>query len=533
MLKGRKGLVSLFAAIFVASIVAAPGQARADDCSIDGFRVGFTPESGLSTVHRNGDQLEIGAVVSNDATGTCPMTGTRVSIHPPAPDGSEGDAVIVAEQADFPSGMGPTPLFPTVPYTVDLAEGVFTAPVAVRHRGTSQIPSGPRPSAGSLSALVAISRPVAAVTVTPDVASGPPPLAVTYSYSVRNVSPTPPSEPDIGPAPGLLPIDPGPESRLILADDLCGTPEYVSGDVNPSDPAVLDPGPTPEAGEEWRFTCTHTFERPGTYDSKVEVAGVSTRDGRPWPGSTAEATVTVTGPDLVVEKTHRGNFLAGGTGEYTITVTNRGTTATTAPVDVTDVVPAGLTVTAISGEGWSCSTATARCTRSDALPAGNSYPPVTLTVRVAGDAPSLVTNVARVGGGGQVGVVTDNDSASDPTVVRSPASPMRNAGPGFRILRVKAGRHGTTVVRLRATRRGTLRVLDGRRPKRIKSLRRRFTRPRAVNLRIRPTRALRKQLRHRRAAGKRKPIRVRATFRFRQANGAIARRHHILPFRLR
>jgi uncharacterized repeat protein (TIGR01451 family) len=58
---------------------------------------------------------------------------------------------------------------------------------------------------------------------------------------------------------------------------------------------------------------------------------------------------------------------------------------------------------------------TLTCTRSDALGAGLSYPAITLTVTVAGNAPASVTNTATVAGGGEIN--TGNDSASDSTTI--------------------------------------------------------------------------------------------------------------------
>src|SRR6185295_17461095 len=84
-------------------------------------------------------------------------------------------------------------------------------------------------------------------------------------------------------------------------------------------------------------------------------------------------------------------------------------------VTVTDTLPTGLTATAISGTGWSCVLGTLTCTRSDALAAGSSYPVITLTVNVANNAASSVTNSVSVSGGGQTN--TSNDSATDPTTV--------------------------------------------------------------------------------------------------------------------
>ncbi len=47
----------------------------------------------------------------------------------------------------------------------------------------------------------------------------------------------------------------------------------------------------------------------------------------------------------------------------------------------------------------------------------SSYPPITLTVSVALDAPATVTNSATVAGGGET--ATANDNASDPTPIQA------------------------------------------------------------------------------------------------------------------
>jgi len=116
-------------------------------------------------------------------------------------------------------------------------------------------------------------------------------------------------------------------------------------------------------------------------------------------------------PDLTITKTHAGNFHAGQTGAtFTIGIRNVGSTDTVGAVTVTDTLPAGLTATAASGTGWTCSTAVS-CARSDALTSGNSYEPITVTVDVAANAAASLTNTANVGGGGDTAL--DNNSASD------------------------------------------------------------------------------------------------------------------------
>lgn len=133
-------------------------------------------------------------------------------------------------------------------------------------------------------------------------------------------------------------------------------------------------------------------------------------------GGTATATVTVVVPDLTITKTHTGNFVRPQTGAtYTITVSNSGGADTSALITVNDNLPAGLTATDFSGTNWNCTLSPLQCTRGDVLFAGTSFEPITLTVNVAANAASSVTNTATVSGGGESN--TANDSASDVTQI--------------------------------------------------------------------------------------------------------------------
>src|SRR5207247_350865 len=102
---------------------------------------------------------------------------------------------------------------------------------------------------------------------------------------------------------------------------------------------------------------------------------------------------------------------------HTNAVKHSGQLPTTDAVTVTDTLPAALTATAMSGTGWTCTLGTLTCSRSDALAAGEIWPPVVLTVNVASNAPFTVTNIANVSGGGEIN--TGNSSASDPTTIHS------------------------------------------------------------------------------------------------------------------
>ncbi|MFD7498551.1 YncE family protein [Streptomyces sp. NPDC059832] len=126
-------------------------------------------------------------------------------------------------------------------------------------------------------------------------------------------------------------------------------------------------------------------------------------------------------PSLTIAKSLTGEFTRGNRGTYTITVGNTGpgtTDGTT--VTVRDTLPRGLTADRISGSGWNCTRSTLTCTRRDALLAGSSYPPITLTVRISCSAPARVTNNATVTGGGD----TTTHTATAPTTI----NPDRHCG---------------------------------------------------------------------------------------------------------
>ena len=172
---------------------------------------------------------------------------------------------------------------------------------------------------------------------------------------------------------------------------------------------------------------TLTVDVAANAPSSVTNTATVSGGGDVEPGNnTASDPTTVLVPDLTITKTHIGNFFQGQVGAtYTLTVTNDGAAATDGSlVTVTDTLPPDLTATAISGTGWSCTLVPLECSRtlSDVLAAGSSYPPITLTVDVAANAPSSVTNTATVSGGGETD--TSNNTASDPTHVSPGTCPF-------------------------------------------------------------------------------------------------------------
>ena len=82
---------------------------------------------------------------------------------------------------------------------------------------------------------------------------------------------------------------------------------------------------------------------------------------------------------------------------------------------MTENPPAGLTVTALSGTGWTCTVATRTCTRADALAPAASYPVISVTANVAVDAVGTLVNSAVVSGGGDSS--PGNNTATSPITI--------------------------------------------------------------------------------------------------------------------
>ncbi len=118
---------------------------------------------------------------------------------------------------------------------------------------------------------------------------------------------------------------------------------------------------------------------PASVTNTATVSGGG--DITPGNNTATDPTTINPAPDLTINKSHSPDpFIVGQTGTYTLTVNNIGNAATSGAVNVNDFLPGGLTATAITGTGWSCSappTSFVGCTRSDAL-ARRAAPPLSL-----------------------------------------------------------------------------------------------------------------------------------------------------------
>jgi len=139
-------------------------------------------------------------------------------------------------------------------------------------------------------------------------------------------------------------------------------------------------------------------------------------DGKAYAINDANLFAVGQASSLTISSSHTNDFVQGQSGAaYTLTVTDSGSGTTNGSVTVTDTLPSSLTATAIGGQGWDCTQPSGPCTRSNALLAGASYPALTLTVNVASNAPTTVTNTAAVSSDGAANTV--NSTANDVTNV--------------------------------------------------------------------------------------------------------------------
>jgi hypothetical protein len=131
-------------------------------------------------------------------------------------------------------------------------------------------------------------------------------------------------------------------------------------------------------------------------------------------------------PSLTAAVAGHGTFSSGEQGaSYTITVSNTGTAATSGTVTMADP-PTGFTVTAISGGAtWTCTMATATCTNSSAVGAGQSFPPITVTGNVTSANGTPVTTPVTLSGGG---ATTVNVTPTPTIAVAAPPCTLSKLG---------------------------------------------------------------------------------------------------------
>ncbi len=131
-------------------------------------------------------------------------------------------------------------------------------------------------------------------------------------------------------------------------------------------------------------------------------------------------------PDLMITKSHVGDFQVGVNGTFSFRVQNVGSAATTGTITVDDILPAGLTLVSASGSSWNCSTSTiggqtVQCTTAATVAPGSFTTDITVVVAVDAAATPAVTNTATVTTLGDTNAA--NDSDNDTVNVNSSVAP--------------------------------------------------------------------------------------------------------------
>jgi len=231
---------------------------------------------------------------------------------------------------------------------------------------------------------------------------------------------------------------------LLLSDASGGDPAGISYEFNQSAPltvrAVIG-SVAPGTGGTVSFKVDVQPGFPGGSAFSNNVAAYTYNDGAAVQSATTNSASYVivgaaSGPDLILSKTHIGDFITDKNYAYTLLVRNTGVLATTGMISVVDTLPAGLVYVPAGsgGPGWACGAAgqVVTCNSTATVPAqvggipGQHPAPLTIVVRPSSAAfpilPFLVTNAAIVTGGGEPVANTGDNDAADPTLIQPPSS---------------------------------------------------------------------------------------------------------------
>jgi uncharacterized repeat protein (TIGR01451 family) len=182
----------------------------------------------------------------------------------------------------------------------------------------------------------------------------------------------------------------------------------------------------PNEGYEVRYRVQVGSVPSGTQIvNQAHVKMLADQLGFPIDKTTNDTRLTTTAPDLAMGKGFAGTVTPGQTATYTLTVSNVGDAPTRGEVVVEDPMPATISFGPPAGPGWACTQTPAfevRCTRSDPLAPGASYPPITIAGTILSVPPLGLINTSIVSGGGDVNKSNNAATAAPPFTPQSPLS---------------------------------------------------------------------------------------------------------------
>ncbi len=351
------------------------------------------------------DNMPPGVVTASGNLGTC--TGVTVA----------ANSIVMAAGSSIPPGG----------CTIVVSITSSTVGTVINTTGSLSTSAGPAPPASAPITVVAGPIPQADLSIvkTATPASVNPGGSITYTIVAANAGPAPVVGATVSDM-FAASLDNVTWSCVASPGSSCPAPPSGSGNINASVNLLV--------GGTATFTVNATVSASAT-GAITNTATITPPPGVVDPDPSDESSTVVTpiggtpAVDLGIVKIANGTFYAGQDGAtYTIVVTNHGNVPTSGVVTVSDMLPPGLTATSMTGPGWTCTQPAGPCTRSDPLAPGASYPPITLTVNVADDPPSSVTNIATVVGGGDTGG-GDTSTVVTPIVNIPPVPPPDTGEP--------------------------------------------------------------------------------------------------------
>ena len=139
----------------------------------------------------------------------------------------------------------------------------------------------------------------------------------------------------------------------------------------------------------------------------------------------ASTTLPVTRVDLAIDQTPSASMVSGAQGQLSVDISNVGTAATVSQTTVTETLPAGLTYSSASGDGWNCgaSVQTVTCTRTDSIAPGASAPRINIRVALSDAAVPSVATTASVATTDDV-ASSNNSKTNTVAVAAKPVTPV-------------------------------------------------------------------------------------------------------------
>ena len=234
--------------------------------------------------------------------------------------------------------------------------------------------------------------------------------ATPYTTLVLNLSSTTPSGSGTFSATASTAQDSAPTAYTGSEDNaLAGVPATL---------VITQHDSTATSSSATALSSTDTISTTATPSTSANAPGAGTAVVT-VDGFSVTKDFTLNESDLTVISTHTGNFTAGGSFSYTISVSNIGNATTSGSFQMIDTLPTGFTITSIvAGSGWNCGASTttvANCTDSNTVAGGSSSTNIVINGNVAGTDSGTYTNTATVSGAGEIN--TANDTGTDTTLV--------------------------------------------------------------------------------------------------------------------